>query len=162
RNIGAITPRAGATIRTMVGRRLGHYEVIEKLGAGGMGEGYRARDLKLGRGGALKVLTGDLARDPERGRRFQREAPRVARVKRPNIVTLHAIEEAEGITFIAMELVEGKTLAEVMGGKGLPLDKLFTIAIPLADALAAAHAKGIAHRDLKPANVMIDADGRLK
>ncbi len=146
----------------MIGRKLAHYEIVDKIGEGGMGEVYRARDLKLGREVALKVLPSELAHDPERRKRFEREARAVAALKHPNIVTLHAIEEADGLTFITMELVEGRTLASLIGEKGLPLDKFFNIAIPLADALGAAHAQGIAHRDLKPANIMIDGSGRLK
>jgi TolB-like protein/cytochrome c-type biogenesis protein CcmH/NrfG len=146
----------------MIGRKLAHYEIVDKIGEGGMGEVYRARDLKLGREVALKILPSELAHDPDRRKRFEREARAVAALKHPNIVTLHAIEEADGLTFITMELVEGRMLSSLIGEKGLPLDKLFNIAIPLADALGAAHAQGIAHRDLKPTNIMIDGSGRLK
>ncbi len=147
---------------TVIDRKLAHYEIVDKIGEGGMGEVYRARDLKLGREVALKVLPSELAHDPERRKRFEREARAVAALKHPNIVTLHAIEEADGLTFITMELVEGRMLSHLIGEKGMPLDKLFSIAIPLADALGAAHAQGIAHRDLKPTNIMIDGSGRLK
>ena len=146
----------------MLNRTLAHYEIIEKLGQGGMGEVYRARDRKLGRDVALKILPEDVAADPERRKRFEREARAVAALKHPNIITLHSIEEADGVQFITMEYVEGVTLsADIIKG-GLQLDRFLDIAIPLADALASAHAKGIAHRDLKPENIMRDKDGRLK
>lgn len=146
----------------MLGRVLGHYEISEKIGEGGMGEVYRARDTRLGRDIALKVLPDELAQDPERRRRFEREARAVAALKHPNIVTIHSVEEVDGVHFITMELVEGETLSARIEAHGLPLDKFFNIAVPLTDALSAAHAKGIAHRDLKPANIMFDEDGRLK
>lgn len=146
----------------MVGESFGHYRIIEKIARGGMGEVYRARDTRLDRDVALKVLPPDTATDPERVRRFEREAKAVAALKHPNIVTIHSVEEIDGRHCLTMELVEGKTLAEMIPPGGLPLDRFFDIAIPLADALSAAHAKGITHRDLKPSNVMVDADGRVK
>jgi TolB-like protein/Tfp pilus assembly protein PilF len=127
-----------------------------------MGEVYRAQDTKLGRDVALKVLPEELAREPERRKRFEREARAVAALKHPNIVTIHSVEEADGVHFITMELVEGETLSDIIPQRGLALDRFFDLAIPLADAVSSAHAKGIAHRDLKPANIMLDADGRLK
>ncbi len=146
----------------MIGQKLSHYEIIEKLGEGGMGEVYRARDTRLDRDVALKVLPVELARDPERRKRFEREAKAVAALKHPNIVTIHSVEEADGIHFITMEWVEGKTLGENIPEGGLDLDRFFDVAIPLTDAVSSAHVKGVAHRDLKPANIMFDADGRLK
>ncbi|NNE07918.1 MAG: protein kinase [Gemmatimonadetes bacterium] len=146
----------------MLNRTLAHYEIIEKLGEGGMGEVYRARDQKLGRDVALKVLSPELARDAERRHRFEREARAVAALNHPNIVTLYSIEEAEGVHFLTMEHVEGQTLSSSIVPGGMELADFFRIAIPLADALSAAHAKGIAHRDLKPANVMFDARGHVK
>ena len=144
------------------GRRLAQYEIIEKIGSGGMGEIYRARDTKLGRDVALKILPENLAADPERAARFETEARAVAALRHPSIVTIHGIDEADGVRFMAMELVEGKTLTQLIPSGGLPLGRFLEIAIPLADAVAAAHAKGITHRDLKPDNVMVEPDGRIK
>ena len=146
----------------MIGRTLAHYRIASALGAGGMGEVYRAIDTKLGRAVALKVLPPAVARDPERLARFEREARTVAALNHPHIVTLHSVEEEGGITFLTMELVEGDSLADRIPHGGLPLDQVLTIGAALSDALAAAHDKGIVHRDLKPANVMLTADGRVK
>ncbi|MEO5588643.1 MAG: protein kinase [Gemmatimonadaceae bacterium] len=145
-----------------VGTRLGSYEIIAALGAGGMGEVYRAHDARLGRDVAVKVLHDDVSSLPERRARFEREARVVARLNHPNIVTLFSIEEAAGIRFLTMELVEGRSLAELVTGGGLPLAQVLDLTIPLADALAAAHAMGVVHRDLKPTNVMVTLDGRVK
>ncbi|MEE8367439.1 MAG: serine/threonine-protein kinase, partial [Thermoanaerobaculia bacterium] len=144
------------------GSRLGHYEVGNRLGKGGMGEVYRARDTKLNRDVALKVLPADFARDAERRMRFEREAQAVAALHHPNIVTIHSVEQYEETHFITMELVEGKTLTQLIPNGGIALDRLFEIAVPLADALAAAHSKGITHRDIKPDNVMVTDEGRVK
>ena len=146
----------------MIGRTLAHYRIASALGAGGMGEVYRAIDTKLGRAVALKVLPPAMARNPERLARFEREARAVAALNHPHIVTLHSVEEDDGITFLTMELVEGDTLADRIPHGGLPLEQILTIGAALADALAAAHDKGIVHRDLKPANVMLTAEGRVK
>ena len=146
----------------MVGATLGHYRIVRQIGAGGMGEVYAAEDVKLGRQVALKVLPQSLSADPERRERFVREARAVASLNHPNIVTLHSVDEADGVVFLTMELVEGQPLSEAIPRGGLPLSKLLKIAIALADAVAAAHQRGITHRDLKPANVMITADGRVK
>jgi serine/threonine protein kinase/tetratricopeptide (TPR) repeat protein len=146
----------------MIGKTIAHYEILEKIGAGGMGEVYRVHDTKLDRDVALKILPEDLALDPERRMRFEREAKAVAALKHPNIVTIHSVEEVDSIPFITMELVDGKTLVELIPKDGLALDRFFDLAIPLTDAVASAHAHGVTHRDLKPANVMMDADGRLK
>jgi serine/threonine protein kinase len=127
-----------------------------------MGDVYLAEDLTLDRDVALKVLPAALADHPERRARFTREAKAVAALNHPNIVTLHSVEEADGMHFITMELVKGKTLAEMLPAEGFALGTFFAIAIPLTDALAAAHQRGIAHRDLKPANVMVSDDGRVK
>src|SRR6188474_942372 len=127
-----------------------------------MGEVYRARDTRLGRAVAIMVLPQHLASDPEVRVRFEREASAVAALKHPNIVTIHAIEESAGVHFIVMELVEGKSLADIIASGPLSLDQFLEIAVPLSDAVASAHAKGIIHRDLKPGNVLIDADGRVK
>jgi serine/threonine protein kinase len=141
---------------------LSHYRIVSPLGSGGMGEVYLAEDTKLGRRVALKVLAPEVAADPERRDRFEREARAVAALNHPNIVTIHSVEEDEGVPFLTMELVEGKTLGELIPPDGLPIDRFLAIAIPLSDAVGAAHDRGITHRDLKPANVMVNADGRLK
>jgi len=146
----------------VIGRRLAHYEITEKLGQGGMGEVYRAHDSKLGRDVAIKVLPDDAARDPERHARFIREARSVAALKHPNIVTVYSVEETDGVTFLTMELVEGRSLSEIIPIDGLRLDKFFDNAIPLSDAVGFAHERGITHRDLKPGNIMVERDGRVK
>jgi eukaryotic-like serine/threonine-protein kinase len=146
----------------MVGQTLSHYRILRPLGAGGMGEVFLAEDTKLGRQVALKVLARDSAHDPNRRARFEREARAVAALNHPGIVTVYSVEEDQGLLFITMELVEGTTLIEHIPTGGVPLDQLLKIAIPLADAVGAAHQRGITHRDLKPANVMISHDGRVK
>src|SRR5437773_3698698 len=142
--------------------RLGPYEIVALLGAGGMGEVYRARDPRLGRDIAVKVLPEDMASAPDRLARFEREAKTVAGLNHPNIVVLHSIEEVAGTSFLTMELVEGRSLDQLVTPGGLPLAKVLDLAIPLADALVAAHEKGVIHRDLKPANVMVTREGRVK
>jgi TolB-like protein/Tfp pilus assembly protein PilF len=127
-----------------------------------MGEVYRATDTKLGRDVALKVLPAEMAGDPERLGRFQREARAVAALNHPHIVTLFSVEEADGVHFLTMELVEGQPLDRLIPASGLPVEQIIEIAGALADALSAAHEKGIMHRDLKPANVMVTEDGRVK
>src|SRR5262249_41056661 len=119
-------------------------------------------DTRLARKVALKLLPQDFASDPERRARFEREARMLAALNHPNIVTIHSVEETASVHFLTMELVEGRTLAELIPKAGLPLDRFLALAIPLAEALAAAHEKGITHRDLKPGNVMVDGQGRLK
>jgi len=146
----------------VIGRTLAHYAILEKVGAGGMGEVYRARDTRLPRDVAVKVLPPELASDPARRARFEREAAVVAALNHPNIVTLHSVEEDAGVHFITMELVHGRTLSDVIPADGLPLEELLRVAIPIADAIGSAHAKGIVHRDLKPANIMLDTEGRVK
>src|SRR5262252_2737747 len=130
------------------GTRLGSYEVIGPLGAGGMGEVYRARDPRLKRDIAIKVLPDDVASSPERLARFEREATTVAALNHPNIITLHSIEEAGGTRFLTMELVEGQSLAGLVAPGGLPIPHVLDLALPLTDALVAAHDKGVVHRDL--------------
>src|SRR5512147_1411715 len=144
------------------GTRLGTYQITGPLGAGGMGEVYRARDTRLGRDVALKVLPADVASNPDRLARFEREARTVAGLNHPNIVVLYSIEEADGIRFLTMELVEGRDLTSLVSAGGLPLGRVLDVAIGLSDALVAAHEKGVVHRDLKPANVMLTRDGRVK
>jgi Tol biopolymer transport system component len=144
------------------GTRLGPYEIVASIGAGGMGEVFRARDTKLNREVAVKVLLNRDAADPSAAQRFQREAQAVAALNHPNIVTIYAIEEIEGVTFLAMELVEGRTLGAALPAGGLPLETVLGYGLQLADAVSAAHAQGITHRDLKPSNVMVTPSGRLK
>jgi serine/threonine protein kinase/tetratricopeptide (TPR) repeat protein len=146
------------------GSHIGHYEILDSLGAGGMGEVYRALDSTLGRHVALKILPQDLAHDPVRIDRFRREARTVASLNHPHIVTIHSVEQdtETGAHFLTMELVEGASLDRQLPADGMPVAKLLDLAWALADALAAAHDRGIVHRDLKPGNVMLTADGRVK
>jgi eukaryotic-like serine/threonine-protein kinase len=146
----------------MIGTTLGHYRILERLGKGGMGEVFLADDTKLGRKVALKVLTEELASDSDWRQRFEREARAVAALNHPNIVTIHSVEEANGVLFLTLELVDGDTLASHIPPGGLPLDKILAFAIPLTDAVGAAHQRGITHRDLKPVNVMVTSDRRIK
>jgi TolB-like protein/Tfp pilus assembly protein PilF len=144
------------------GTKLGSYEIQSPLGAGGMGEVYRATDTKLGRDVALKVLPAEMAQDPERLGRFRREAKSLAQLDHPNIVTIYSVEECDGVHFLTMQLVEGQPLDRLIPQGGLPVEQIIEIAGALGDALAAAHEKGIVHRDLKPANVMVSKEGRVK
>jgi serine/threonine protein kinase/tetratricopeptide (TPR) repeat protein len=144
------------------GTKLGPYEIQSPLGAGGMGEIYRATDTKLGRDVALKVLPAEMAHDPERLARFRREAKALAQLDHPNIVTIDSVEESDGVHFLTMQLVEGQPLDRLIPQGGLPVEQIVEIASALGDALAAAHEKGIVHRDLKPANVMVSNEGRVK
>ena len=145
-----------------LGMRLGAYEVHAPIGAGGMGEVYRALDTKLGREVALKVLPPLFAGDPDRRARFAREAHVLASLNHPNIAAIHGIEEAEDITALVLELVEGPTLADRIAHGPLPIDETLKIARQIADALDAAHERGIVHRDLKPANIKVTDEGRVK
>ena len=163
----AVTPRGtpGIVLSSsglMPPATLGPYRIVGPLGAGGMGEVLLAEDSKLGRQVALKVLPQAMAADPERRGRFEREARAVAALNHPNIITIYAVDEQDGVPFLAMELVVGKTLTEVIPRQGMPLEQLLQVGIPLADAVGAAHQRGITHRDLKPANVMITDEGRVK
>lgn len=146
----------------LIGRTLVHYEVLEKIGHGGMGEVYRARDVKLGREVALKILPADFAADEGRRERFRNEARTLATLNHPNIVTIYAVEEADGLHFLSMELVQGQPLSDEIPPDGFPEDRCLEIAIPLTEAIAAAHEIGVVHRDLKPSNLMINRDGRVK
>ncbi len=144
------------------GDKLGQYEIRGPIGAGGMGEVFRASDPRLGRDVAIKVLPAAVAHHPDRLMRFQREARAVAALNHPHIVTIFSVEEANGVHFLTMELVEGQPLSSLIRGGVLPVEQIVAIAGALADALAAAHGKGIVHRDLKPANIMITDDDRVK
>ncbi len=144
------------------GTRLGPYEIVAPLGAGGMGEVYRARDSRLGREVAVKVLPRELSSSAESLARLEREARAAAGLNHPNIVTLYSVEDAGGTRFLTMELVEGTGLDRVLDPAGLPLPKVLELSIPMAEALAAAHERGVVHRDLKPGNVMVTTEGRVK
>jgi len=145
-----------------VDRTLAHYRIVARIGAGGMGEVYRATDTKLGRDVALKVLPADMASDPIRLERFRREAKALAALDHPGIVTVFSVEEADGVPFLTMQLVEGQPLDRLIPKGGLSVKRILKIAGALADALATAHDRGIIHRDLKPANIMVTDDGRVK
>jgi len=144
------------------GAKLGPYEILSLIGAGGMGEVYRARDPRLNRDVAIKVLPADRVGDADRRRRFVQEAHAASALNHPHIITIHEIESANGHDFIVMEYVRGKGLDALIPRHGMRLGEVLRIAIPVADALAAAHARGIIHRDLKPANVMVGTDGAVK
>ncbi|MEP7340130.1 MAG: protein kinase [Acidobacteriota bacterium] len=146
----------------MIGRRLGRYRILSRIGAGGMGEVYLAEDERLGRRIALKLLPAEFAANPERLRRFEREARAASATDHPNIVTIHEIGEAEGVHFIAGEFVEGETVRRLIEREALPPLDALDIALQVADALSAAHAAGIVHRDIKPENIMLRPDGYVK
>src|SRR5687767_809390 len=141
------------------GTRVGVYEVTAQIGEGGMGQVYRARDTKLHRDVAIKVLPDRLASDPERLARFQREAQLLASLNHPNIAHIHGLEESRDVSALVMELVEGEDLSARMVRGAIPLEEVLPIAKQIADAVEAAHEQGIIHRDLKPANVKVRPDG---
>ena len=147
----------------MIGRTLAQYRITAAIGAGGMGEVYRATDAKLGRDVAIKVLPSATASDPDRRQRFELEARAASALNHPNILTVYDIGEADGTIYIAMELVEGKTLRELVASdEPLPTKKLLDFAVQVAEGLAKAHTAGIVHRDLKPENLMVSKDGFVK
>src|SRR5499426_4349701 len=144
------------------GTRLGPYEIVSALGSGGMGEVYRARDTRLKRDVALKILPESFAADADRLARFQREAEVLASLSHPHIAGIYSVEEHESVRALALELVEGETLADLIARGPVPLGDALTIVKQIADALEAAHEQGVIHRDLKPANIKIRDDGTVK
>ena len=144
------------------GSRVGPYEVVSQIGAGGMGEVFRARDARLNRDVAIKLLPVAFARDGERVARFRREAQLVAALNHPNIAAIHGLEENDDTLALALELVEGEDLAQRLRRGAIPVDEAIAIARQIAEGLEAAHEKGIVHRDLKPANVKLKGDGTVK
>jgi serine/threonine protein kinase len=146
----------------VIGKTLNHFKILSLLGKGGMGEVYVAEDSKLKRQVALKVLPEDMARDPLRLERFQREAETIAALNHPNIVTIYSVEETEGVRFLTMELIKGDTLRQHIPPEGMDVTSFLGFSTPVAEALFAAHEKGIIHRDLKPGNIMVSQEGRIK
>jgi serine/threonine protein kinase len=147
---------------SMIGKSLVHYEITSEIGRGGMGEVYQAKDTKLGRDVAIKVLPEEFALDKDRVARFQREAKLLASLNHPNIAAIHGLEESEGIHFLVMELIEGETLKDRIKTGPIPVEEALKLALQMAEALEAAHEKGVIHRDLKPANIKVTPDGKAK
>jgi eukaryotic-like serine/threonine-protein kinase len=145
-----------------VGRQVGQYRVVERVGTGGMGVVYRAEDVRLGRSAALKFLSAEIERDFRSRERFEREARSASALNHPNICTVYGVDEFDGHPYLAMEFLKGRTLSELIQGKPLEVDRLLELAIPMASALEAAHTEGIIHRDLKPANIFLTDKGQVK
>jgi serine/threonine protein kinase len=146
----------------MIGKTLAHYEITSLLGKGGMGEVYRAKDQKLGRDVAIKVLPEEFAKDADRVARFQREAKLLASLNHPNIAAIYGLEESDGTHFLVLELIEGVTLADRIKRGPVPAEESLKLALQIAETLEAAHEKGVIHRDLKPANIKVTPDGKVK
>jgi Tol biopolymer transport system component len=147
---------------SMIGKTLGHYAVSALIGRGGMGEVYRAKDQKLGRDVAIKVLPDEFARDADRVARFQREAKLLASLNHPNLAAIYGFEESNGTHFLVLELIEGDTLTDRINARPIPVEESLILALQIAEALEAAHEKGVIHRDLKPANIKVTPDGKVK
>ena len=146
----------------MIGKTLGTFTLEAQIGKGGMGEVYKAKDQKLGRDVAIKVLPKEFAKDSDRVARFQREAKLLASLNHPNIAAIHGLEESNGMHFLVLELIEGDTLANRIKKGAIPVEESLKLALQIAEALEAAHEKGVIHRDLKPANIKVTPDGKVK
>ena len=153
---------AADQVGSLEGRQMGSYKILSLLGAGGMGEVYRARDMKLEREVAIKVLPAEFTQDPKRVARFQREAKLLASLNHPNIAAIHGLEESDGLEFLVLELVEGKTLAKRLVKGPMPVEEALEVCRQIAEGVEAAHEKGVIHRDLKPANVKVTPEGKVK